>query len=127
MKRIAKTVLSYHTHQLIIWWGYGQVEQCDQFTDPGAYATATDNIDTDEELTSMIVTAGMPVDTTVLGIHQITYQLSDSAGNSGGQVRQLTTSSTDHMIPFRSWMDMITCFKTTYVQSISGACRKCAR
>eukprot|EP00958_Prasinococcus_capsulatus_P007346 scaffold689_cov375-Prasinococcus_capsulatus_cf.AAC.8 len=61
---------------------YNTVEQCTDYIDPGAFAVATDEFDSDEELTAMIVTGGMPIDTSIVGNHKITYNLADSAGNA---------------------------------------------
>lgn len=52
------------------------------FTDPGA--TATDNVDGD--ITSRIVVGGLPVDTSVLGPHSVTYNVSDAMGNPAAEV-----------------------------------------
>lgn len=57
---------------------HSQVAQCAIYEDPGA--TATDNIDPPESL--QIVTTGVPIDTSILGIATITYDVEDSDGNN---------------------------------------------
>jgi len=54
----------------------------DTYTDPGA--TASDDIDGD--ITSSIVVAGATVDTATVGNYVVTYDVSDSAGNSAVQL-----------------------------------------
>ena len=52
--------------------------------DTDAGATASDNVDGD--ITEDIVVGGLPVDTSVLGPHFVTYDVSDVAGNPATQV-----------------------------------------
>ena len=49
-----------------------------------AGATAEDNVDGD--ITSDIVTVGLPIDTSVVDTHVITYDVEDAAGNDAAQV-----------------------------------------
>ena len=65
------------------------VEVNGSFTDPGA--TATDSFDGD--LTDQISDGGT-VDTTSLGNYTITYQVSDSSGNTADVSREVTVSDT---------------------------------
>ena len=58
------------------------VEAGSVYTDAGA--TAQDNIDGD--LTSSIVTGGLPINTSELGAHTVTYDVTDSNGNAAIQV-----------------------------------------
>jgi len=58
------------------------VEAGSVYTDTGA--TALDNYD--GVLTSSIVTAGLPVNTNVLGAHIVTYDVTDAHGNAATQV-----------------------------------------
>lgn len=58
---------------------FNQIPRCSQYTDPGA--TAFDNIDGD--ISDLIVTGGdFPLDTSVLGLYTITFDVSDSSGNA---------------------------------------------
>lgn len=43
-------------------------------------ATAFDNADGD--ITSMIVTGGLPIDTSIIGTQTITYDVTDTSGNA---------------------------------------------
>ena len=63
------------------------VEAGSVYTDAGA--TAQDNIDGD--LTSSIVTGGLPVNTNVLGPHTVTYDVTDFSGNTAIQVTRTVT------------------------------------
>lgn len=57
-----------------------QIPQCSEYTDAGA--VASDNFDDDLELTAAITTGGdFPLDTTVLGVFTIVFDVADSAGN----------------------------------------------
>src|SRR5690606_16103845 len=58
------------------------LELGDTFTDPGV--TATDNVDGD--LTGEVVVGGDTVDTGTVGVYEITYDVSDAAGNPATQV-----------------------------------------
>ncbi|HWO07017.1 MAG TPA: MBG domain-containing protein [Candidatus Paceibacterota bacterium] len=58
----------------------------DTYIDAGA--TASDAVDGD--LTSQILTTGLPVDTSVLGEHTVTYSVSDTAGNEAEETRTVT-------------------------------------
>ena len=40
----------------------------------------------DGDLTASIVTGGLPIDTSVVGNHTVTYDVSDSSGNAAVQV-----------------------------------------
>ncbi len=57
----------------------------DSYSEPGASASD----DTDGDLTSTVVTSGS-VDTETAGTYEITYNVSDSAGNSTDQTRTVT-------------------------------------
>ncbi|CAG0957787.1 partial Pesticidal crystal protein Cry22Aa, partial [Methanosarcinales archaeon] len=63
------------------------VEAGSVYTDAGA--TAHDNIDGD--LTSSIITGGLPVNTNILGPHTVTYDVTDSNGNAAIQVTRTVT------------------------------------
>ena len=65
------------------------IEANGSFSDPGA--TATDSFEGD--LTDQISDSGT-VDTTSLGNYTITYQVSDSSGNTANASRQVTVSDT---------------------------------
>ncbi len=65
------------------------VQLGDTYTDAGA--TATDSLDGD--LTSSIITSGT-VDTTTIGTYTITYTVSDSAGNSDTETRDVEVVDT---------------------------------
>ncbi|MBB4078008.1 hypothetical protein GGR28_000609 [Lewinella aquimaris] len=54
----------------------------DAYSDPGA--TASDNVDGD--LTTAIVVGGDPVNTSVAGTYEVTYNVSDAAGNPAQEV-----------------------------------------
>ena len=58
------------------------LELGDSYVDAGA--TAVDLVDGD--LTTSIVTGGLPIDTSVLGVYTVTYDVSDSSGNAAAQV-----------------------------------------
>jgi hypothetical protein len=62
----------------------------DTYTDPGA--TASDDVDGD--LTSSIVVGGDTVDTLTDGSYTVTYDVSDTAGNSAVQVSRVVNVST---------------------------------
>lgn len=55
-----------------------QLEACSSYVDLGA--TAFDNLDGD--VTAMIVTGGLPIDTSIIGTQTITYDVTDSSGNA---------------------------------------------
>lgn len=57
----------------------------DVYTDPGA--TASDNIDGD--LTSSIIVGGDTVDTSTAGSYNVTYDVTDAAGNAATQVTRV--------------------------------------
>ena len=52
-----------------------------------AGATAADTVDGD--LTANIVTGGLPIDTSAVGSHTVTYDVSDSSGNAAVQVTRI--------------------------------------
>ena len=58
------------------------VEVGTPYNDAGA--TAADTVDGD--LTASIVTGGLPIDTSAVGNHTVTYDVSDSSGNAAVQV-----------------------------------------
>ncbi|MCP4414023.1 MAG: DUF5011 domain-containing protein, partial [Gammaproteobacteria bacterium] len=58
------------------------VEVGTAYNDEGA--TASDNVD--GNITASIVTGGLPIDTSVLGNHTVTYDVTDSSGNAAVQV-----------------------------------------
>ena len=64
------------------------------YTDAGA--TANDNLDGD--ITASIVTGGLPIDTSVLGIYTVTYDVTDSSGNVAVQVAR-TVNVVDTTVP----------------------------
>ncbi|RPI24634.1 MAG: DUF5011 domain-containing protein, partial [Actinobacteria bacterium] len=64
------------------------------FVDPGA--TASDNVDGD--VSAAIVVGGDTVNTAVLGTYEITYDVSDTAGNPATQVTR-TVNVTDQTAP----------------------------
>jgi len=68
------------TKPVIILTGFASVtlDQDSEYDDPGA--TAFDNVDGD--ITSNIITTGLPIDKSVVGAHTISYDVSDSAGNA---------------------------------------------
>ncbi len=57
----------------------------DTYTDPGA--TASDNVDGD--LTAAIVVGGDVVNTSVVGTYEVTYNVTDAAGNPAAEVTRL--------------------------------------
>ena len=61
---------------------FNQVNQCEPYVDPGAFAT--DDVDSNADITASIVTtatAPLPIDTTVSGVVTIFYDVTDSFGN----------------------------------------------
>lgn len=64
------------------------------FTDPGA--TANDNVDGD---ISVNITVSGTVDTTVAGSYQLTYNVSDAAGNAANQVTRTVNVASDTIAP----------------------------
>ncbi len=70
------------------------VEAGSAYTDAGA--TALDNYDGD--LTSSIVTGGLPINTNILGAHTVTYDVTDSNGNAAIQVTR-TVNVVDSTLP----------------------------
>ena len=70
------------------------VEAGSVYTDAGA--TALDNYDGD--LTSSIVTGGLPINTNILGTHTVTYDVNDSNGNAAIQVSR-TVNVVDSTLP----------------------------
>lgn len=58
---------------------FNQIPRCSEYTDAGA--TAFD--DTDGDISDLIVTGGdFPLDTSVLGLYTITFDVTDSSGNA---------------------------------------------
>ncbi len=70
------------------------VEQGTVYTDAGA--TASDNVDGD--ITASIVTVN-PVDTTLVGTYTVTYNVSDSSGNTATEVTRTVTVTPDATAP----------------------------
>ncbi len=70
------------------------VEVGSPYTDAGA--TAADTVDGD--LTGSLVTGGLPVDTSATGTFQVTYDVSDQAGNPATQVTR-TVHVVDTTLP----------------------------
>ena len=72
------------TAPIIILVGSNTVIVVEGSTYIDAGATAEDNVDGD--ITSDIVTVGLPIDTSVVDTHVITYDVEDAAGNDAAQV-----------------------------------------
>ena len=70
------------------------IEQGTVYTDAGA--TASDNVDGD--ITASIVTVN-PVDTTLVGTYTVTYNVSDSSGNTATEVTRTVTVTPDATAP----------------------------
>lgn len=71
------------------------LEQGDSYIDQGA--TASDNIDGD--LTSSIVVGGDTVNTNLVGSYEITFNVSDNAGNNAVEVTRTVNVNQDATIP----------------------------
>ncbi len=71
------------------------LEQGDSYSDQGA--TATDDID--GNLTSSIVVGGDTVNTSIVGSYEITYNVSDNAGNAATEVIRTVNVNQDSTIP----------------------------
>ena len=67
----------------------------DTYTELGA--TATDNIDGD--ITGNIVVGGDTVNTSAAGVYQVTYNVSDTAGNTATEVVRIVTVTADTTAP----------------------------
>ena len=75
------------------------VAQGSSYTDPGINATD----DRDGDLTDKVVVAGDQVDTFVPGVYNITYNLTDAAGNQAEEVvRKVTVQAADILPPLLS-------------------------
>jgi cadherin-like protein/surface protein with Ig-like domain/K319-like protein/FG-GAP repeat protein/PKD domain-containing protein/VCBS repeat protein len=70
------------------------VEINSAYADAGA--TASDNADGD--ITASIITAGLPIDTSVLGSYTVAYDVTDSSGNAAAQVTR-TVNVVDTTVP----------------------------
>lgn len=68
-----------------------QIPQCSEYVDEGA--TALDSVDGD--LTGSIVTTGLPLDTTELGVFTIAYNVEDSAGNQADTKKRFVEVTAD--------------------------------
>jgi hypothetical protein len=77
-----------------------EVEEGSTYTDPGA--TATD--DTDGDITHLIQTSGLPIDTSSPGSATITYTVTDTAGNE---------ANTSRTIIITELIEVITTVRTT--------------
>lgn len=75
------------------------IHQGTTFTDSGV--TATDNVDEATAITNAIVTTGT-VDTNVVGVYTLTYNVSDEAGNEADEV-----SKTVRVIPVIDGVDIV--------------------
>lgn len=88
------------------------------YTDPGA--TATDNIDGD--ISGNITVGGDTVDVNTIGVYNITYDVSDAAGNAATQVTRMvevitapTAPTTSAPVPpARDAADVISIYGDTY-------------
>jgi hypothetical protein len=72
------------------------IECGDAYVDAGA--TAADTCADDSQLTDAIVRTGLPFDTTAVGPHVITYDVTDGAGNPALQVTR-TVTVVDNLAP----------------------------
>ncbi|MBU2882060.1 DUF5011 domain-containing protein [Psychrosphaera sp. B3R10] len=75
------------------------IHQGTTFTDSGV--TATDNVDEEAAITSAIVTTGT-VDTNVIGVYTLTYNVTDVAGNEADEVKK-----TVRVIPVIDGVDIV--------------------
>jgi len=71
---------------------YNTVQQCEPYIDPGA--TASDNVDNDEEITGRISVAlksgkPLPLDTSKVGTFILEYNVADLAGNDAEPVTRI--------------------------------------
>ena len=85
------------------------VAQGSSYTDPGVNATD----DRDGDLTDKVVVAGDQVDTFVPGVYNITYNLTDAAGNQAEEVvRKVTVQAADILPPLLSLKGQATVYIT---------------
>jgi 6-phosphogluconolactonase (cycloisomerase 2 family) len=90
-----------NTAPAITMLGYGAtpVEQFQLYMDAGATAYDT----RDGDLTTAIIVAGLPVDTSLEGSHTIRYNVSDAAGNPAPEARRTVQVYAAGALPVIAW------------------------
>lgn len=97
----------------------------DVYSDLGA--TATDTCSDDASLTSSIVVGGLPIPTGTPGLYQVTYNVSDDAGNAATQLtRNVVVSDTESpTISLNGAPDLLIVLNGTYTELGASATDDC--